>query len=190
MIWKAMLYSLLAIDAGLLGGVCWLSFAPSVAAHAQTSSQYPELDKNGKPLLPRPGPQVVYSPNDLAHNAVTLAASGATTNTSIVRLGLAKELTYFVNCTQAAKVTINTYIADDQPGSTPNFTLYGSYDVVTGVAAGPQQIFIATELAPSVTSGTLTASVIRLPQLAVSFFETNAGATGGTCTARMMVGYN
>lgn len=190
MTWRILLYSLWAVDVGLLGGVCWLSLAPPVAAFAQTSSQYPELDKNGKPLLPRPGPQVVYSPNDLAHNAVTLPASGATANTSIVRLGLAKEVTYFVNCTQTVKVTINIYTADDQSSSTPNFTLYGTYDVVTGVAPGPQQVFIATELAPNVTSGTLTTSVIRLPQLAVSFFETNAGATAGTCTARMMVGYN
>ncbi|HEY6308688.1 MAG TPA: hypothetical protein VI488_19780 [Candidatus Angelobacter sp.] len=49
--WKAVLYTLLAIDAGLLAGVCWLSLAPPVAAHAQTSSQYPELDKNGKALI-------------------------------------------------------------------------------------------------------------------------------------------
>jgi len=187
-IWKVLFYSLLATDIGLLGGVCWSNLATPAAA--QTSSQYPELDKNGKPLLPRPGPQVVYSPNDLAHNAVALPASGATANTNIVRLGAARELTYFVNCTQTVKVTINVYTADDQAGSSPNFALYGTYDVVTGVAAGPQQLFIATELAPNVTSGTLTSSVIRLPQLAVSFFETNAGATAGTCTGRLMVGYN
>jgi len=187
-IWKLLFYSLLAIDLGLLAEVVWLDLGPS--AQAQTSSAWPELDKNGKPLLPRPVPQVSYSPNDLAHNAVTLPASGATTNTNIIRVGLAKEITYFVNCTQAVKVTINTYTADDQSSSAPNFTVYGSYDVVTGVAAGPQQIFIATELAPNTTSGTLTASVIRLPQLAVSFFETNAGATAGTCTGRVMVGYN
>jgi len=187
-IWKVLFYSLLAVDLGLLVEVCWLSFTP--AAQAQTSSAWPELDKNGKPLLPRPVPQVVYSPNDLAHSAVTLPASGATTNTNVIRVGLAKELTYFVNCTQGAKVTINTYTADDQPGSAPAFTLYGSYDVATGVAAGPQQIFIATELAPNATSGTLTSTTVRLPQLAVSFFETNAGATPGTCTGRVMVGYN
>jgi hypothetical protein len=187
-IWKAMFYSLLAIDLGLLGEICWLNLAPP--ALAQTSSQYPELDKNGKPLIPRPGPQVVYSPTDLAHNAVTLPASGATANTNIVRMGAARELTYFVNCTQTVKVTVNVYTADDQSSSSPNFTLYGTYDVVTGVAAGPQQVFIATELAPNVTSGTLTTSVIRLPQLAVSFFETNAGATAGACTGRLMVGYN
>lgn len=185
---KMLSYSLLALVLALLGEVGWLN--SNTTALAQTSSQYPELDKNGKPLLPRPGPQVVYSPNDLAHNAVALPASGATANTTIVRLGAARELTYFVNCTQAVKVTINTYTADDQSGSSPNFTLYGSYDVVTGVAAGPQQVFIATELAPNVTSGTLSSSVVRLPQLAVSFLETNAGATPGTCTARMMVGYN
>lgn len=187
-IWKALFYSLLAIDLGLLGEVCWLNLAP--LALAQTSSQYPELDKNGKPLVPRPGPQVAYSPSDLAHNTVTLPASGATANTNIVRVGAAREMTYFVNCTQTAKVTINVYTADDQASSAPTFALYGTYDVVTGVAAGPQQVFIATELAPNVTSGTLTTSAIRLPQLAISFFETNATATAGTCTSRLMVGYN
>ena len=186
--WKFLFYSLLAVDLGLLCGICWSSLGSP--ALAQTSSQYPELDKNGKPLLPRPGPQVVYSPNDLAHNTVSLPASAATANTNIVRLGAARELTYFVNCTQTVKVTVNVYTADDQAASSPNFALYGTFDVVTGVAAGPQQVFIATELAPNVTSGTLAASVIRLPQLAVSFFETNAGATAGTCTGRLMVGYN
>ena len=186
-VWKVLFYSLLAIDLGLLAEVCWMNVP---AAEAQTTSPWPEMDKNGKPLLPRPVPQVAYSPADLAHNAVTLPASGATTNTNIVRVGLAKELTYFVNCTQAVKVTINTYTADDQPGAAPNFTLYGTFDVVTGVAAGPQQVFIATELAPNTTSGTLTTSAVRLPQIAVSFFETNAGATAGTCTGRLMVGYN
>jgi hypothetical protein len=75
-IWTTLFYSLLAIDLGLFGVSGWLDFVPS--AQAQTSSQYPELDKNGKPLLPRPGPQVVYSPTDLGHNAVTLPASGTT----------------------------------------------------------------------------------------------------------------
>ena len=47
---------------------------------SQTSSQFPELDKNGKPLLPRPMPHLVYSPTDLAHSGVALPASvgGAT----------------------------------------------------------------------------------------------------------------
>jgi len=42
---------------------------------SQTSSQFPELDKNGKPVFPRPMPHVVYSPADLAHSAVVLPAS-------------------------------------------------------------------------------------------------------------------
>jgi hypothetical protein len=56
------------------------------------------------------------------------------------------------------------------------------------MAAGPQEVFVATELAPSSTSGAANAN-FRLPQLALSFFETNAGATAGTCTDRLIVGY-
>jgi hypothetical protein len=54
--------------------------------------------------------------------------------------------------------------------------------------AGSQQAFLADELAPTVTSGTLGPAV-RLPQLAVSFFEKNDVATAGTCTDRVIVGY-
>jgi len=49
-IWKVLFYSLLAVDLGLLVEVCWLSFSP--AAQAQTSSAWPELDKNGNPITP------------------------------------------------------------------------------------------------------------------------------------------
>jgi hypothetical protein len=54
--------------------------------------------------------------------------------------------------------------------------------------SGAQQAFLASELAPTVTSGTLVAPV-RLPQLAVSFFEKNQVATAGTCTDRIIIGY-
>jgi hypothetical protein len=157
---------------------------------SQTSSQFPELDKNGKPLLPRPMPHLVYSPADLAHSAVTLPASigGATPNTSIVRLGDATKMTVFVSCTQNFDLVMNVYTADDQSQSSPTFTLYNSYVVATNMAAGSQQAFVASELAPNVTSGTLGATV-RLPQLAVSFFEKNDVATAGTCTDRVIIGY-
>src|SRR5258708_2663046 len=182
-IWTMLFYSLLAIDLGLFGVIGWLDFAPS--AQAQTSSQYPDLDKNGKPLLPRPGPQVVYSPADLVHNAVTLPGSTTipTANTNIVRLGLAKEITYFVNCTQPTNVSINVYTADDQAGSSPNFALYGTYVLFNGVAAQPHQIYVGTELAPTATSGTLSAAVLP-PRLAVSFFAHNTRTAPGTFTGR------
>ena len=50
-----------------------LSATITLVMLAQTSSQFPELDKNGKPVLPRPMPHVVYSPADLAHSGVALA---------------------------------------------------------------------------------------------------------------------
>src|SRR5689334_24592691 len=49
---------------------------------SQTSSQFPELDKNGRPVLPRPMPHLVYSPTDLAHSAVVLPASRSEEHTS------------------------------------------------------------------------------------------------------------
>lgn len=157
---------------------------------SQTTSQFPELDKNGRPVLPRPMPHVVYSPVDLAHSAVVLPASigGATPNTAIIRLGETTKLTVFASCTQNFDLVMNVYTADDQGQSNPNFILYNSYVIATNMTAGAQQAFLATELAPTVTSGALGAPV-RLPQLAVSFFEKNQVATAGTCTDRVIVGY-
>jgi hypothetical protein len=157
---------------------------------SQTSSQFPELDKNGKPLLPRPMPHLVYSPTDLAHTGVALPASvgGATPNTSIIRIGDATKMTVFASCTQNFDLVMSVYTADDQGQSNPNFIFYNSYIIATSMASGAQQAFLASELAPTVTSGTLGAPV-RLPQLAVSFFEKNDVATAGACTDRVIVGY-
>jgi hypothetical protein len=157
---------------------------------SQTSSQFPELDKNGKPLLPRPMPHLVYSPTDLAHSGVALPASvgGVTPNTSIIRVGDATKMTVFASCTQNFDLVMSVYTADDQGQSNPNFIFYNSYIIATNIASGAQQAFLATELAPTVTSGTLGAPV-RLPQLAVSFFEKNDVATAGTCTDRVIIGY-
>jgi hypothetical protein len=164
--------------------------AATLLLFAQTSSQMPELDKNGKPVLPRPMPHLVYSPADLAHSGVALPASvgGATPNTAIIRVGNATKMTVFANCTQQFDLVMNVYTADDQGQPSPNFTLYNSYNIATSITAGSQQAFIASELAPTVTSGTLGAAV-RLPQLAVSFFEKNDVAVAGTCTDRVIVGY-
>jgi hypothetical protein len=157
---------------------------------SQTSSQFPELDKNGRPVLPHPMPHLIYSPADLAHSGVALPASigGATPNTNIIRVGDATKMTVFASCTQNFDLVMSVYIADDQGQSNPNFILYNSYVIATNMASGAQQAFLATELAPTVTSGTLGAPV-RLPQLAVSFFEKNDVATAGTCTDRVIVGY-
>ena len=171
-------------------GITGLLLAATLVVFSQTSSQFPELDKNGKPVLPRPMPHVVYSPADLGYSAVTLpaGAGNATVNTSIIRVGDATKITVFMNCTQQSDLVMNVYTADDQSQSNPAFTLYASYNIATAIAAGAQQAFIASELAPTVTSGTLAAPV-RLPQLAVSFFAKNDGATAGACTDRVIVGY-
>jgi hypothetical protein len=174
----------------LLFAVLALLLIATLFVFAQTSSQLPELDKNGKPLLPRPMPHLVYSPTDLAHSAVVLPASigGATPSTSIIRVGDTTKMTVFASCTQNFDLVMNVYTADDQGQSSPNFIFYSSYIIATNVASGAQQAYIASELAPAVTSGTLGAPV-RLPQLAVSFFEKNDVATAGTCTDRIIVGY-
>ncbi len=164
--------------------------AAVLLVHAQTTGGFPDLDKNGKPLIPRPSPFLWYSPADLGHNAVTLPASGTTANTNIIRTSGVTAVTYYMNCTQQAKLTINVYTADDVANpQAQSFTLYGSYDLATAIPAGAQQVFVATELAPNTTAGTLFATV-RLPQAAISFSETNAGATAGTCTDRLAVKYN
>ncbi len=167
-----------------------LLLVTTLVVFSQTSSQFPELDKNGKPLLPRPMPHLVYSPTDLAHSAVTLPAAvgGATTNTNIIRVGDATKMTVFVSCTQNFDLVMNVYTADDQGQSNPTFVFYNSYNIATNMASGAQQAFLASELAPNVTSGTL-GTTVRLPQLAVSFFEKNDVATAGTCTDRVIVGY-
>lgn len=164
--------------------------ATTLFVFSQTSSQFPEMDKNGKPVLPRPMPHLVYSPTDLAHSGVALPASigGATPNTSIIRVGDATKMTVFASCTQNFDLVMSVYTADDQNQSNPNFTFYNSYIIATNMASGAQQAYIATELAPNVTSGTL-GTPVRLPQLAISFFEKNDVATAGTCTDRVIVGY-
>ena len=164
--------------------------ASTLFVFSQTSSQFPEMDKNGKPVLPRPMPHLVYSPTDLAHSGVALPAAigGATPNTSIIRLGDATKMTVFASCTQNFDLVMNVYTADDQGQSSPNFTFYNSYIIATNMTSGAQQAFLATELAPTVTSGTLQVP-LRLPQLAVSFFEKNQVAVAGTCTDRVIVGY-
>ena len=117
---------------------------------SQTSSQFPEMDKNGRPVLPRPMPHLVYSPADLAHSGVTLPASigGATPNTNIIRLGDATKMSVLVSCTQNVDLVVNVYTADDQSQSGPTFTLYNSYVIATGMAAGSQEAFLASELRP------------------------------------------
>ena len=67
-------------------------------------------------------------------------------------------------------------------------TIDGTYALVTNLPVGPQQIYIASELAPNTTGGTLSVSV-RLPQRALSFQEVNTTASAGTCTDRFVVGY-
>ena len=158
-----------------------LALLPAVLAVAQSTNIPPDVDKNGRTITPRPMPHLVYSPADLAHNVVTLPASGTTSVSAVVNMSAVTKSTLYVNCTQIVNAQINTYKED-------GVTIDGTYTVVTNLPAGPQQIYIASELAPNTTGGTLSVTV-RLPQRAFSFQELNTTASAGTCTDRFLVGY-
>lgn len=150
-------------------------------ALSQSTNIPPDVDKAGRTITPRPMPHVIYSPADLAHNAVTLPASGTTAASSVVNMGAVTKSTLFVNCTQVVNVQVNTYRED-------GVTIDGTYTVVQNLPAGAQQVYIASELQPFATGGTISTNV-RLPQRAFSFQEQNTTASAGTCTDRFVVGY-
>jgi len=127
----------------LLLGSAALLLVATLVVFSQTSSQLPELDKNGKPLLPRPMPHLVYSPADLAHSSVVLPATAGspTPNTAIIRVGDATKMTVFASCTQNFDLVMNVYTADDQGQSSPNFTFYNSYVIATNMSSGGQQAY-------------------------------------------------
>src|SRR5207248_2717617 len=134
--------------------------AVALFAIAQSTNIPPDIDKSGRTITPRPQPHLIYSPADLAHNAVTLPASGTTSASAVVNMSAVTKSTLFVNCTQIANVQVNTYKED-------GVTIDGTYMLVTNLPVGAQQIYIASELAPNTTGGTLSVSV-RLPQRAFS----------------------
>jgi hypothetical protein len=148
---------------------------------AQSTNIPPDVDKSGRTVTPRPMPHVIYSPADLAHNAVTLPASGATSTSAVVNMSAVTKATLFVNCTQIVNVQVNTYKED-------GVTIDGTYTVVQNLPAGAQQVYIASEFTPNGTGGTVSVNV-RLPQRAFSFQEVNTTASAGTCTDRFVVGY-
>ncbi|MBV9073871.1 MAG: hypothetical protein JOZ10_09585 [Acidobacteria bacterium] len=150
-------------------------------ALSQSTNVPPDFDKNGRTVTPRPLPHVIYSPADLAHSAVTLPASGTTAASAVVNMSAVTKSTLYVNCSQIVNVQVNTYKED-------GVTIDGTYTVVTNLPAGAQQVYIASELAPNSTGGTVSTNV-RLPQRAFSFQEVNTTASAGTCTDRLIVGY-
>src|SRR5579872_5101261 len=81
-------------------------------ALSQSTNIPPDIDKNGRAVSPRPMPHLIYSPADLAHNAVTLPASGTTSASAVVNMGAVTKSTLYVNCTQIVNVQVNTYKED------------------------------------------------------------------------------
>ena len=58
--------------------ISMMAAAVTLFALAQSTNIPPDIDKSGRTITPRPQPHLIYSPADLAHNAVTLPASGTT----------------------------------------------------------------------------------------------------------------
>lgn len=161
--------------------VLFLLTTLATLALSQSTNIPPDIDKNGRVIAPRPMPHMMYSPADLAHNAVTLPASGTTSTSAVVNMSAVTKSTIYVNCTQIVNVQLNTYKED-------GVTIDGTYTLVTNLPAGAQQIYVASELAPNSTAGTVSTNM-RLPQRAFSFQEVNTTASAGTCTDRFVVGY-
>ena len=120
----------------------------TLLAIAQSTNIPPDIDKSGRTITPRPQPHLAYSPADLAHNAVTLPASGTTVVSAVVNMSAVTKSTLYVNCTQPVDVLVNTYQDD-------GVTIDGTYRIVQALPAGAQQVYIASELAPNTTGGTL-----------------------------------
>ncbi|HWY68525.1 MAG TPA: hypothetical protein VNX88_07650 [Terriglobales bacterium] len=81
-----------------------LAASAALIAIAQSTNIPPDVDKGGRTITPRPQPHLVYSPADLAHNAVTLPASGTTIVSAVVNMSAVTKSTLFVNCTQPVDV--------------------------------------------------------------------------------------
>jgi hypothetical protein len=58
-----------------MGGMALL-LAATLLVFSQTTSQFPELDKNGKPVLPRPMPHLVYFNATLEVSGLKKSAAG------------------------------------------------------------------------------------------------------------------
>src|SRR5437763_14343998 len=81
-------------------------------AIAQSTNIPPDIDKSGRTITPRPQPHLIYSPADLAHNAVTLPASGTTSASAVVNMSAVTKSTLLGYCTRIANVQANTYKED------------------------------------------------------------------------------
>ncbi len=170
------LRSALATCLMAIGLIAALIFGARLTPIVNAQQNVQQLFQDVKAIMTTPNAIVAYTPTQFYENAVTLPASSTTAGSLIVNTARVHQATLSMNCTQITNVNIIVYAED-------GVTQLGSYAFVTGVAAGWQQIFIASELAPNTTSGTVAVNV-RFPQpyVQVSFFNTTA--TPGTCSAR------
>jgi hypothetical protein len=116
--------------------------AIATALLSQSTNVPPDLDKSGRTITPRPMPHVIYSPADLAHNAVTLPASGTTSTSAVVNMSAVTKSTLFVNCTQIVNVQVNTY---KRRWSHHRRHLYRDSEPACGSAAGVHRFGIHSE---------------------------------------------
>jgi hypothetical protein len=126
--------------------------------------------------------QVTYTPTQLGVNALTLPSSSTTADSTIINSPAITEMTLLVTCTQNYSINVKVFAEDGT-------TAFQSYALVTGITANTNvALFIGNETPHAATSGT-AAQAMRLPQRALSFSFTNASASAGTCTARLITTY-
>ena len=131
-------------------------------------------------------------PVTLGVNALTLPGSGTSTLSSIIDTQGAKQATLHYTCTQGTvSVNVQTYAEDGLLNGAPAPTALALVTPVSAVAANANGILqLGSESNPTVNTGTLSGTaILRLPQRALAFSFTNAGASAGTCTARLFLSY-
>lgn len=131
-------------------------------------------------------------PVTLGTNGITLPAGGTTPLSSIIDTQGAKQAALHFNCTQGTiSVNVQTYAEDGLLNGAPTPTALALVTPLSAVAANTNGILqIGSESNPTSNTGTLSTSAnVRFPQRALAFSFANAGASAGTCTARLYLSY-
>jgi hypothetical protein len=142
--------------------------------------------QQGHPQCVASGPAGSCSPAQLGINTLTEPGVGTSALSSIIDMRGVTELGLFGSCTQG-NVTINvqTYAED----GTTAAALVSPVSAIAGAAQFA--LFLGEESNPATNIGTLSATAfVRMPERALAFSFTNANASAGTCTARLILSYH
>jgi hypothetical protein len=125
-----------------------------------------------------------FTPTQLGVSALTLPASGTTVNTTTVNFVGVTMFSLYYTCTQSANLNVNYYAEDGT-------TLLRSDTLATGISTPAQYAIynVYYGVKTQVNAGATAVQPFLSPVRAVSFSFTNAGATPGTCTARLVLQY-